>query len=238
MPALIFHISTINLPNNKHALIGLPLHGGTHVIHPSNRGLPTTASNLTSIFIYNCDNLEAFPRGMDKHTSLQTLWIGYCEGLASILEEGFSPNLIDLYIVNPFRCQPLSEWGLQLHRLTSLKELWIQGVDPNLVSFPPEEMEMLLPKSLIKIRIGDFPNLRRLSSKALQLLTSLASLKIEDCPKLASIPEEDLPLSLTQLHISNCCLLKKRYKQGKTPHWPKIAHIPYIQIGDYTTKGL
>lgn len=201
-------------------------------------GLPTTTSNLTSIFIYNCDNLEAFPRGMDTHTSLQTLWIGYCEGLASILEEGFSPNLIELYIVNPFRCQPLSEWGLQLHRLTSLKELWIQGVDPNLVSFPPEEMEMLLPKSLIKIRIGDFPNLRRLSSKALQLLTSLESLKIEDCPKLASIPEEDLPLSLTQLHISNCCLLKKRYKQGKTPHWPKIAHIPYIQIGDYTTKGL
>ncbi|KAL6125280.1 hypothetical protein ACLB2K_073339 [Fragaria x ananassa] len=121
--------------------------------------------------------------------------------------------------------------GLQLHRLNSLKELWIQGVDPKLVSFPPEEMEMLLPKSLIKIRIGDFPKLRRLSSKALQSLSSLESLRIEDCPKLASIPEEYLPISLTQLHISNCPLLKKRYRPGKAPHWPKICHIPYIQIG-------
>ncbi|KAM5569984.1 putative disease resistance RPP13-like protein 1 [Rosa sericea] len=194
-------------------------------------GLPTTASNLTSIYIYNCDSLEAFPRGMDKHISLQTLWIGYCEGLSSILEEGFSPNLVELYIVNPLRCKPLSEWGLQLHRLNSLRELWIQGVDPNLVSFPPEEMEMLLPKSLIKIRIVDFPKLRRLSSKALQSLTSLEYLRIEDCPKLASIPEEELSLSLTQLHISNCPVLKKRYRPGKTPHWPKIGHIPYIQIG-------
>ncbi|XP_024197912.1 putative disease resistance RPP13-like protein 1 [Rosa chinensis] len=195
-------------------------------------GLPTTVSNLTSIYIYNCDSLEAFPRGMDKYISLQTLWIGYCKGLSSILEEGFSPNLVELYIVNPLRCTPLCEWGLQLHRLNSLRELWIQGVDPNLVLFPPEEMEMLLPKSLIKIRIGDFPKLRRLSSKALQSLTSLESLRIEDCPKLASIPEEKLSLSLTQLHISNCPLLKKRYRPGKAPHWPKIGHIPYIQIGE------
>ncbi|XP_040368977.1 putative disease resistance RPP13-like protein 1 [Rosa chinensis] len=124
-------------------------------------GLP---SNLIDFRIDNCDQLEALPRGMDNLSSLQTLLLEYCGGnLASILEEGFPPNLINLHIWAPKSCKPLSEWGLHhLDRLTSLKGLWIGGVDPDLVSFPPKEV--LLPKSLIQLEIGEFPNLKRLSS--------------------------------------------------------------------------
>ena len=118
-----------------------------------------------------------------------------------------------------------------MHRLTSLTELCIQGVDQDLVSFPPEEM--LLPTILIKLTIGFFPNLRIISSQGLHVLTSLESLRIDDCPKLASIPD-DLPLSLTQLYIyDDCPLLRKKYKPDAPRYWAKISHIPYIEIGDY-----
>ncbi|XP_024199356.1 putative disease resistance protein At3g14460 isoform X2 [Rosa chinensis] len=194
-------------------------------------GLPTRPSNLTFLVISDCQRWKAFPKGMINLNSLQELVIGSCEGLASILEEGFPPNLTSLILLNPRNCKPLTDWGLHLHRLTSLTELCIQGVDQDLVSFPPEEM--LLPTSLIKLTIGFFPNLRRISSQGLQVLTSLESLRIDDCPKLASIPE-DLPSSLTQLYIyDDCPLLRKRYQPDIPRYWAKISHIPYIEIGDY-----
>ncbi|XP_040366952.1 putative disease resistance RPP13-like protein 1 isoform X2 [Rosa chinensis] len=183
---------------------------GSLVSFPSG-GLPY---NLIDLSISFCDKWEALPRGMDNLSSLETLSLGYCGGLASILEEGFPPNLITLQIFDPKSCKPLSEWGLHhLDRLTSLKALDIGGVDRDLVSFPPKEV--LLPKSLIRLIIADFPNLRRLSS-SFQSLTSLESLIIKNCPRLASIiPEQEdhLPLSLTQLRIyEECLLLKKKYQ--------------------------
>ncbi|KAM5551914.1 hypothetical protein ABKV19_026661 [Rosa sericea] len=195
-------------------------------------GLP---SNLINFRIQGCDQLETLARGMDNLSSLQTLTLGYCGGLASILEEGFPPNLIILEIADRKSCKPLSEWGLHhLDRLTSLKQLIIIGVDPDLVSFPPKEV--LLPKSLIKLTIAGFPNLKRLSS-SFQSLTSLQSLTIRACPKLASIipeKEDHLPLSLTQLRIrEGCPLLTKKHQPGKGRHWPKeIAHVPYVYFGE------
>ncbi|KAM5551928.1 hypothetical protein ABKV19_026675 [Rosa sericea] len=200
-------------------------------------GLP---SNLTDLLILDCDQLEALPRGMDNLSSLQALFLAKCGGLASILEEGFPPNLIYLQIGQPKSCKPLSEWGLHhLDRLTSLKELEIIGVDPDLVSFPPKEV--LLPKSLIKLTIGDFPNLKRLSS-SFQSLTSLESLDICACPKLASIipeKEDHLPLSLTQLRFyEGCPLFTKKYQPGKGRHCPKeTAHIPYVYFGDFKDEA-
>lgn len=100
------------------------------------------------------------------------------------------------------------------------------------MSFPPEnEMEMLLPKSLIQLQIEDFPNLRRLSSNGFQFLTSLESLTITNCPLLEFVPE-GLPISITQLHIyDDCPPLRKRYKPSNVRHWATIAHIPFIDIG-------
>ncbi|KAM5551919.1 putative disease resistance RPP13-like protein 1 [Rosa sericea] len=188
-------------------------------------GLP---SSLICLSISICAQLEALPRGMDNLSSLQILLLRCYGGLASILEDGFPPNLINLEI------GPLSEWGLHhLDRLTSLETFSIYCVDPDVVSFPPKDV--LLPKSLIKLTIAGFPNLKRLSS-SFQSLTSLESLDILGCPKLASIipeKEDHLPPSLTQLRIQDGCpLLTKKYQPGKARHWPKqIAHIPYVYVG-------
>ncbi|XP_024180979.1 putative disease resistance protein At3g14460 [Rosa chinensis] len=191
-------------------------------------------TSLESILIRGCEKLEVVPILRDVQNNLDSveyLWIDYCEGLSS-----FPLNLTSLTILNIKSCKALLK-SQGLHRLTCLRHLWITGKDdPNLVSFPPtenekeNENEMLLPKSLLKLYISGFPNLKKLS-KGFQFLTSLQILDIFDCPKLAFIPDEGLPRSLGKLVISYCPILEKKCKEGSEGrYWPKIAHIPCILI--------
>ncbi|CAN6556137.1 unnamed protein product [Malus baccata var. baccata] len=184
------------------------------------------ASNLREIKITDCDKLEVLPEAMRNLNSLEELTIDYREGLSCF----FPANLTSLTISKVKSCKSLweLEWGL--HRLISLRKLWIYGNDPDMVSFPPNvvQRETLLPKSLTGLLICGFPNLKKLSSKGFQSLTSLQSLHLSSCPQLASIPEEGLPPSLTQLLISACPVLKERCERGKGRYWHKISHIPYI----------
>ncbi|CAL2237269.1 unnamed protein product [Prunus armeniaca] len=162
----------------------------------------------------------------------QELNIDYGEGLNFT---SFPPNLTSLTIRGIKNCKPM--WEL-LHRLASLTSLSISGEDPSVVSFPPDsyremEMEMLLPKSLTDLSIWGFPNLKKLSSKGFQSLTSLQSLRLYYCPKLAYIPVEGLPISLRALFICWCPLLKDKCQPGsKGRYLPKISHIPCIDITD------
>ncbi|XP_016650148.1 PREDICTED: LOW QUALITY PROTEIN: putative disease resistance RPP13-like protein 1 [Prunus mume] len=201
----------------------------------SGEGLPspttTAASSLRQINIHNCNKLEMLP-DMCNLNCLQYLNIDYGEGLNFT---SFPPNLTSLRISGIKNCKPL--WEL-LHRLTSLTGLSISGEDPSVVSFPPDsyremEMEMLLPKSLTYLSIAGFPNLKKLSSKGFQSLTSLRFLRLYNCPKLAYIPEQGLPISLRQLEIIRCPLLKDKCQPGsKGRYLPKISHIPRIDIRD------
>ncbi|KAM2522101.1 hypothetical protein PS1_029092 [Malus domestica] len=148
--------------------------------------------------------LKALPKDMHNFNSLEKLIIDYHEGLTSY----FPANLTLLLIWEVKSCKSLweLEWGLCI--LTSLRYLWIGGEDPDTVSFPPDmvRMETLLLKSLTELSIGGFPNLKKPSSKGFQFLSSLESQQLWDCPKLASIPAEGLPLSLTELCIYECPL--------------------------------
>ncbi|KAI5341984.1 hypothetical protein L3X38_009859 [Prunus dulcis] len=199
----------------------------------SGEGLPspttTAASSLRQIKIENCNKLEMLP-DMRNLNCLQELNIDYGEGLNFT---SFPPNLTSLTISGFKNCKPL--WEL-LHRLTSLTGLFISGEDPSVVSFPPDsyremEMEILLPKSLTDLSNAGFPNLKKLSSKGFQSLTYLRSLQLWDCPKLASIPAEGLPISLRKLNIIRCPLLEDKCQPGsKGRYLPKISHIPRIEI--------
>ncbi|XP_048426012.1 putative disease resistance protein At3g14460 [Pyrus x bretschneideri] len=181
-------------------------------------------SNLRKMGIYICEKLEALPEDMHNLNSLEELSIDYREGLT------FPPNLTSLEINMVKSCKSLweLEWGL--HRLTSLTICGYE--DPDTVSFPPDmvRMETLFPKSLTSLSIEGFPNLKKLSSKGFQFLTSLQHLGLWNCPKLASIPEEGLPPSLERLFIFRCPVLKERCQPGKGRYWHKISHIPSIQI--------
>ncbi|XVF18274.1 hypothetical protein REPUB_Repub11eG0007100 [Reevesia pubescens] len=192
-------------------------------------GLPTS-NNLTELSIIWCEKLEALPNCMQNLNSLQRLMLFGCSAEISFPEEGLPTNLKSLVIAfSPKILRPLLEW--RLHRLTSLKEVHISGEGcSDVVSFPQEELGMMFPPSLTEIWMKNFENLKYLSSKGFQNVTSLQRLTLRNCLELKSLPEKDTLLSLLTLHILDCPLLKERCKRNKGREWSKIAHIPFVLI--------
>ncbi|XP_022746867.1 putative disease resistance RPP13-like protein 1 isoform X2 [Durio zibethinus] len=182
-------------------------------------------SNLKVLLLHSCEKLHALPDDIHNLSCLEELEIRNCASLTSFPEEGIPTNLRKLTIEGPNICKPLIEWGL--HRLTSLKSLYISNV-----LFPQEEIEMTLPYSLTHLTVIDFPKLETLSSGGFQDLTSLEYLTIGSCLNLKSLPDKNMLSSLLQLHIWRCPVLKEQCGNDKGPEWSKIAHIPFVVIGE------
>ncbi|MFQ6658376.1 hypothetical protein Gotur_027668 [Gossypium turneri] len=89
---------------------------------------------------------------------------------------------------------------------------------------------MMLPPSLTCINLSKFKNLEFMFSEGLQGLASLQRLEIRECPKLTSLPEKDVLLSLGYLYISGCPLLQEECSSDKGREWSKISHIPLVGI--------
>ncbi|KAL6310546.1 hypothetical protein AAG906_022242 [Vitis piasezkii] len=207
----------------------------------------TNAAALQVLHIYECPSLTSFPRGKFPST-LENLDIRDCEHLESISEEMFHstnnslqsltigryPNLKTLpdclNTLTDLQYQdPLSQWGLS--RLTSLKDLWISGMFPDATSFRMTPLDYFSYNSHL-LSLSYFQNLESLASLSLQTLTSLERLEIESYPKLRSIlPREGLlPDTLSHLLVRHCPHLTQRYSKEEGDDWPKIAHIPRVQI--------
>ncbi|TQD79825.1 hypothetical protein C1H46_034605 [Malus baccata] len=108
------------------------------------------------------------------------------------------------------------QWGLRT--LTSLRNLKI--------SFENSPKEGLLPTTITFVFISCLSNL---DGKGFRHLTSLENLTIVKCPELQRLPEERLPASLSELILKKCPLLQQ-WCQSEGKDWPKIAHIPHIEI--------
>ncbi|KAI8027078.1 putative disease resistance RPP13-like protein 1 [Camellia lanceoleosa] len=220
-------------------------------------------TKLSLLSIRNCKKLESIP-SLCNNSLLASLGSLVIEswpaggGIVSsyILEKGnFLTNLTVLLIANMKIGKPLSEWGL--HRFSSLKTLWLQG--PSNVSEEEEEKEeeeeeeeeeeyysvssfpvdgMLLPTSLTRLGICNFPNLEKISS-SMETIQNLTDLGFINCPRLASFPEQGgLPPSLLELYISGCSIMKRRCEKGKGQYWPLIAPIPQVSIDKrYISEG-
>ncbi|KAM3685486.1 hypothetical protein ACB094_11G123600 [Castanea mollissima] len=183
--------------------------------------LPTS---LRVLWIFGCKDMQALPKCIHNLSSLQELNIWECPGIVKFPKQGFPTNITSLFICDLNFSPILFKWGLD--RFTSLRQLNIKGGCPNLVSFP----EMMLPASLTSLTIQIFPNLKSLSSKGLQILTSLEYLSIYQCERLKSFPKDGLPPSLLELHIQRCPLLKERCKKFVGQEWSKTALIPCVQL--------
>ncbi|KAK8622432.1 hypothetical protein V6N13_117349 [Hibiscus sabdariffa] len=160
-------------------------------------GMPTT--NLREFSMDGCKNLGGLPKCLNNFTSLGSLMVWNCGADISFPEDGFPTNLTSLSIRGASRIySSLVGWGF--HRLTSLQRLNVGCLD--VVSFPDERIG--LPPSLTSIGISDCNNLEFMCSKGFQHLTSLEALFIENCPKLTSLPEKGMLLSLGLLYLRNC----------------------------------
>ncbi|XP_020972270.1 putative disease resistance protein At3g14460 isoform X1 [Arachis ipaensis] len=163
------------------------------------------APQLERLSLLRCPEIDLSAPGL-PHRCLRSLFISYCEKLVS---SAFMNS--------------------QFHGLTDLS---IHGGYDESVSVKSFPKEGWLPASLESLKLFFIFSVETLECKGLAHLTSLHELSIYHCPKLENMEGEKLPASLKQLSISGSPLLGKRCEMKDPQLWPKISHIPAIQVAD------
>ncbi|CAK8564966.1 unnamed protein product [Lathyrus sativus] len=159
-------------------------------------------TNLASLVLYDCPELESFPMG------------------------GLPSNLSNLEICNcPKLIASREEWGL--FQLNSLYRFFVSDDFENVESFPEEN---LLPPNLNILLLHECSKLRIVNYKGLLHLKSLRCISVHNCPSLETLPEEGLPNCLNALIIDRCPLLEEKYKVDGGERWHTISHIPFVRI--------
>ncbi|KAF2321138.1 hypothetical protein GH714_034456 [Hevea brasiliensis] len=190
--------------------------------------IPAPLSKLKHLYVEAIPDLESLPQ-LQSLTSLQKLEIWDCPMLASISQGIGRLNCVQHLIIT--KCKDLilddsdaMEWG----GLRSLQSLYINDL-PKLTSLPKG---LQFVTNLQELTINGCSSLMALSDW-IGNLTKLQRLKISDCPSLTSLPEGmHLLTSLQQLRIYGCLKLSARCMKEKGVDWPKIAHIPNLNIED------
>jgi hypothetical protein len=158
-------------------------------------------SSLESLVISSISNISSLPK-WPQLPGLKALYIRDCKDLVSLSngEEGSLRTLASLYLLSIRNCEKLETLN-----------------------------DQELPTSLECLIIASCPLLKSFSLKN---IPSLSDLYIEDCPMLQSLPGDGLPSSLKHLQIQTCPLLSERCQKegGGGPDWPKIEHIPDLEI--------
>ncbi|XP_028101640.1 putative disease resistance protein RGA4 [Camellia sinensis] len=175
--------------------------------YPGGGGFPS----LEELTVRDCPKLEGLSReeGRELFPRLRKIIIAYC------------PKLSFPHLSAPKELSLVGECTTGLNSISNLNSLTSLtiGYDGKTVCFPKEFLRNLtLLESLV---IEYYYELKVLPGD----LASLVTLKIIDCPKLESLPEEGLR-GLQSLHIINCCELERRCEKGKGEDWYKIVHIP------------
>jgi Leucine-rich repeat (LRR) protein len=182
----------------------MPYHHDAKLAHAT-----TARSSVSSLCIFNCPLLLASLSS--QTTSEITASFGL---LRSIITDQMTV----------LRSPLLKE------RLELIESLDIQDCS-EITSFAAHDNDVLLQlKSLQSLCISGCNTLQSLPS-TLSRIQSLYKLVLWNCPALESLPEEPLPLSIRKIEIALCHpLLKERLIKEYGIDWPKIAHIPWIEI--------
>ena len=184
-------------------------------------GLPTP--NLIRLGVYGCNKLHSLPEPINTLAGLQELRVFNLPNLEYFASEGLPINLRKLSVAGIVWN---TRWSLE--SINNFSVLEIGGCD--IVNKLMRMEGSLLPSYLMSLHIYQLDYIESLDGKWLDRLTSLQNLEISDAPKLKSLPEGELPSSLTVLSISDCPLLQATLRTKNGKDWNKIAHIPCILI--------
>ncbi|XP_024191858.2 putative disease resistance protein At3g14460 [Rosa chinensis] len=191
--------------------------------------MTTSSLLLLELCIGNCNNLQSIvPADLQGFPCLRELIIRHC-GKLKYLPTGFHclTRLKKLFI-GPFWEELHSFPEFQLPPHSQLEELTLRGW-PKLKSLPQQIQHLTC---LNKLYISGFEGVDALP-EWLGNLTSLEILEIRNCENLKYLPTLQAMQRLTKLemiYITRCPLLKENCTKDTGPEWPKIAHIPTIDI--------
>jgi hypothetical protein len=180
--------------------------------------------SLRDLSFYKCPSLESFPEGIQRLTALRRLGFSNCESLIS-LPQGLK-HLTALESLVIWRCEKINLMEGEDYP-TRLRSFTI-GKLPKLVALPQWLIQSATTLQFLWIYYCE--NLAALP-KWLPNLTSLQKLQIWGCRKLSSLPEGMGRLTaLRELKINSCGELSKNCEREVGVEWPKIKHIPQIEI--------
>ncbi|XWS10933.1 hypothetical protein CRYUN_Cryun38cG0041000 [Craigia yunnanensis] len=179
-------------------------------------------TGLESIKLLRCPKINFLPRGVDKLSHLQEIYINWCSNLVSFEESGVPPAT-NLRVFSIDNCENFGALPKCINNFTSLRDLMVCNCSVD-ISFPEEGF----PTNITSLRISKAPKIyRSLVEWGLDRLTSLQRLVINDegCSDVVSFPEEEmmLPTSLTYISIENFKNLKYMFPNG-------IQNLTSLQI--------
>ncbi|KAH7515272.1 hypothetical protein FEM48_Zijuj10G0009200 [Ziziphus jujuba var. spinosa] len=159
--------------------------------------------DINSIEIQNCEKVE-FPLHHSLRSSIEMVEIRNSCGSLECFPLDFFPNLRKLIIEG---CKNLESLTITKSSddMIPLSELRIYEC-PNFISFPCNGR--LHAPNLTHLSIRGCQKLKKLPEQMSNLLPSLNSLEISNCPEVESFPEGGLPFNLAQLTVGGCEKLK------------------------------
>ncbi|KAF2931413.1 hypothetical protein DAI22_05g217200 [Oryza sativa Japonica Group] len=217
----------VHVPNCQFSssLACLQIHQCPNLISLQNGLLSQKLFSLQQLTITKCAELTHLPaEGFRSLTALKSLHIYDCEMLAPSEQHSLLPPMLeDLRITS---CSNLINPLLQeLNELSSLIHLTITNC-ANFYSFPVK-----LPVTLQTLEIFQCSDMSYLPAD-LNEVSCLTVMTILKCPLITCLSEHGLPESLKELYIKECPLITERCQEIGGEDWPKIAHVPVIEIDD------
>ncbi|XP_024039133.1 putative disease resistance protein RGA3 [Citrus clementina] len=97
-----------------------------------------------------------------------------------------------------------------------------------IIAFP--KLKSLTISTIMELEEWDY-GITRTGNTVINIMPRLSSLEIVACPNLKALPDHiHQTTTLKELRIVHCGLLEERYRTGEGEDWPKISHIPNLEI--------